>query len=310
MNTDSRHAAVPLAPEPAHGSPPGSAVPVLTAVAVIVASGVATATGPGAEYAQIFPPAWLGIPGAAAVLFGVLLRARALRTGRTTSAEAAAWAGAVLLIGASGGFVLDCFRAFFAVTGIPAGAFSEVDVPGAVARGLSLAGAFIAIRLARTIRADAGREFRATGSATGRLSLLAAGLVLCVPYPLLKTIWWMQGDDGGFDVGFPAMELVLFAVAAAGVVVLTTTLGDVLPRWLVVLGGWGGSLVLMSMGALMVVGLVAQATHLVPATVDLGGGTRAVIVFAVYSTWLLLGAAVAAATVLYEERRASVAPVV
>jgi len=309
MNTDLADAAVTLPPRPRR-SRRGSVFPVLASVAVIIASGVATATGPGAEYAQIFPPAWLGISGAAAVLLGVLLRARALRTGRAAGAEAAAWVGAVLLLAASGGFVLDCFRAFFAVTGIPAGAFSEVDVPGAVARGLALAGAFIAIRFARTIRADTGRAFRATGSDARRLSLLAIGLVLCVPYPLLKAIWWMQGDDSGFDVGFPAMELVLFAVAAAGVIVLTTKLGDILPRWLVVLGGWGGSLVLMSMGALMVVGLVAQATHLVPATVDLGGGARAVIVFAVYSTWLLLGVAVAAATVLYEERRAPVSPAV
>lgn len=269
-------------------------VALMTAALAAVASAVAVVLGPGAAYAEIFPPPWLGIVGAALTAAALALRSLGAR-----GAEAASWSAAVILLGASGGAVLDAFRAFFAVTGIPAGAFSEVDVPGFAARASALLAAFAAVTLARRIRGDRPRRI-GQDSSRMRAALLVLGLVACLPYPLLKTVWWAEG--GGFEVGFPTMEIALFAVAALGLVLLTTRVGRRFPRWLLSLGGWTASLTLLSMGGLMVFGLLAQVTHVAAASVAFEGAGRSAIVFAVYGTWLLLGAIIAAATVLHEER--------
>lgn len=301
--------------------------------ALVVAIALVTAASAGAllvpdrpTYSAIFPPVWFGFVGAAAGGVAIAARRRARRT-----AEAAAWIAAVLLLGASGGVVLDAMRGFFAVTGIPAGDFAVVDAPGFLARLTALVAAVAALRFARALHRVA-RPGRAGGAPSARIddrasrigaadgvapaegvvaavpahvvvprrALLVIGLVLCVPYPLLKTVWWLGGEQSGFDVGFPAMEIAAFSIAAVGLIVLTTRAGARLPRRLVAAGGWIGSGVLLSMGALMVFGIVAQSLGLAAATVDLGGA-RATMVFAVYSTWFALGAVVAAATVVYEE---------
>lgn len=289
----SNPASAPIAPRPSVPSP----VPLLVAAALVaVVTAVALLVGPSAEYSAIFPPAWLGFVGAASAAVAIICSRSAERV-----AEASAWVAALLLLGASGGVVLDALRGFFAVTGIPAGAFSVVDLSGFAARLMSLVAAFVALRFARALRRSTVEAARAAERRGARRRLLLSGLALCVPYPLLKIVWWMSGDQSEFEVGFPAMELAAFSIAALGLVTLCTRAGARLPRRLVSLGGWCGSFVLLSMGALMLFGLLSQRLGLVAADVDLGDGGRAVMVFAVYSTWFALGAIVAAATVLYEE---------
>ncbi|WP_307360533.1 hypothetical protein [Microbacterium murale] len=287
-------------PEPAPTPPRPSApspVPLLVAaVLVAVVTAVALLVGSSAEYSAIFPPAWLGFVGSVLAVVAIVCNHSAERV-----AEASAWVASLMLLGASGGVVLDALRAFFAVTGIPAGAFSVVDLPGFAARLMSLVAAFAALRFARALRRSTLDPARSGERRGARRILLLSGLVLCVPYPLLKIVWWMSGDQSEFEVGFPAMELAAFSIAALGLLMLCTSAGARLPRRLVSLGGWCGSFVLLSMGALMLFGLLSQRLGLVAADVDLGDGGRAVMVFAVYSTWFALGAIVAAATVLYEE---------
>lgn len=265
-------------------------------VPALAASALALWSGPGADYAEIFPPPWLGTVGA--VLLAVALLTRA--TGREAVAHAAAWTSSAVLLGASGGVLLDAFRGFFAVTGIPAGTFSEIDLPGAVARAAALIASFTAVQLARRIRAETGSA-RGVASGRRRRRLRALGLLLCVPYPLLKLAWWAQGDESAYAVGFPVMEIVLFGAAAVGIIVLTAPSIRVLPRGLVAAAGWSAAFALLSMGALMVFGVLAQVTHLAAATLTFDDGDRTVLVMGVYGTWLLLGATLAAATVRYEE---------
>ncbi|WP_134325212.1 hypothetical protein [Cumulibacter soli] len=275
--------------------------PVTAALAVtMVATSAVSAIliGPGADYSAIFPPTWFGLLGAGLLGTAVLLRAAS--PGRL--AQMTAWLAALVLLGASGGVLLDCFRAFFAVTGIPAGDFSEVDVAGAVTRASALGASFSAVLLARRIRIEAGPARRAVSDRSRQMVGLL-GVLLCVPYPLLKLVWWLQGEDGSFSVGFPGMELVLFAIAAAVLIGLTVERTPDTVRVPLLIAGWGGGSALLSMGALMVFGLLAQMTGIAASPLALGDPSRIAFVTAVYGTWLLLGAALIAATVLYGEAR-------
>ncbi|MFI7064580.1 hypothetical protein ACIBL3_26555 [Kribbella sp. NPDC050124] len=254
-------------------------VPVLAVSGAALASAVALVVGPGADYARIFPPSWLGLIGAGlAVLSLALQRHRAV----------AGWAAVVVLLGASGGVMLDGFRAFFAVTGIPAGEFASVDWPGAVARGLDLVAALTTIVF----------TWRARPAAVpvgARWMLGWGGVVLSVPYPLLKFAWWLEGGSG-----FPAMELTAFATAAVWVVLLTTTSpGHGLLRFVLAAGGWFSSLALLSMGGLMVFGLLAQVTQVAGAPVRFGTGAASLTVTGVYGSWLALGVVMLASTLLF-----------
>ncbi|MFC0672970.1 hypothetical protein [Brachybacterium hainanense] len=268
------------------------------AVLAGTASLLAQLAGPGADYALVFPPPWLAGIGSLVLAAAVLLSRR-----RRPLASAAAWTAAVLLLGGSGGAVLDAFRGFFAVTGIPAGSFALLDVSGAIARTASLAAVFCAIGLGRALRrARRTSDARGAGHRRAMRLLRAAGLLACVPYPLLKLVWWASGEAGA-----PLMELLLFGIAAGGVLVLTAARDGARPARLVAACGWIGSLALLSMGALMVFGLLAQVTGVAAAPVAFEGGGRTGIVLGVYTTWLALGVIVAAATVLYEESDPSAA---
>jgi len=265
---------------------------ILAAVTAAAAVGELVA-GPGAAYSAVFPPPWLALLGVAASAVSVI----AHRHGQARPAEVAGWTAAVVLLGASGGVVLDLFRGFYAVTGIPAGEFAVVDVPGLVTRGAALLTAFTAMLMARRTRQAA-----APGSAGNRpvgRGLLIVGLVATVPYPVLKLAFWLGGDDAGF----PAAEIACFSLAALWLILLSVGRVRVLPRWIVSAGGWFAALVLLSMGALMVFGLLSQAAGLAAAAVQFGSGAASVMVFAVYGCWLLLGVVMAAATVRYGERR-------
>lgn len=62
------------------------------------------------------------------------------------------------------------------------------------------------------------------------------------------------------------------------------------------------------MGALMVFGVLAQVTGLAASPLALGDPGRIALVTVVYGTWLLLGVALAAATVLCGEARPARGP--
>ncbi|MGD7704625.1 hypothetical protein [Microlunatus sp. Y2014] len=275
--------------------------PAAATLGAILAGGAAVlalATGRGADDSAIFPPPWLGLVGAG--LLGIALVLGWLSPGR--SAQAASWTAAAVLLGASGGVVLDGFRAFFAVTGIPAGDFAEVDLPGAVARLSALGASFGAIQLARRARLDGGSAQRPV-TARSRRIVRVLGLLLCLPYPLLKLVWWWQGEDSAYTVGFPAMEFALFGLAAVVLIGLTASRTPAVARVPLLVAGWGGAFAPLSMGALMVFGVLAQATGLATSPLTLGDPSRIILVAAVYGTWLLLGVVLAAATVLYGEAR-------
>lgn len=288
-----------------HGSRPPAprrrVIPIGSTLAAVLAGGAAVlalSTGRGAEYSAIFPPVWLGLLGAGLLGLAVTLGTRSL--GRL--AQVTAWLACVVLLGASGGVLLDGFRAFFAVTGIPAGDFAEVDVPGAIARLSALVASFFAVQFARRIEVEAG-SVRSTVSDSRRRIVGLVGALLCLPYPLLKLVWWMQGDGGSFTVGFPAMELALFACAVLVLVALTAQRTPAAARVPLLIAGWIGAFALLSMGSLMVFGTLAQAAGVAASPIAFGEPARIVLVTAVYSTWLLLGVALAAATVLYGESR-------
>jgi len=272
------------------------ATAALAVTIVAATSALAMMIGPGADYSAIFPPPWFGLLGAGLLGVALLLRSASL----ARLAQMTAWLASVVLLGASGGVLLDGFRAFFAVTGIPAGDFSEVDVVGAAARATALGASFSAVMLARRMRKDTGPA-RTIASGRSRRMVGLLGVLLCIPYPLLKLVWWLRGEEGTFAVGFPGMEITLFAVAAAVLIALTVKRTSVAARVPLLIAGWGGGFALLSMGALMVFGLLAQMTGLAASPLQLGDPGRIALVAAVYSTWLLLGAALAAATVLYEE---------
>lgn len=288
--------------------PPPRVAPT-AALGMILAGGAAALAlrmGPGADYSAIFPPVWTGLVGAG--LLGIAVLLVLLGSGAAGRwAQGTAWTAAVVLLGASGGVLLDGFRAFFAVTGIPAGDFSEVDVPGAIARACALVASFSAVQFARRMRVRA-RSTLAAASGRGRLIVGLLGMLLCLPYPLLKLVWWMQGADGSFAVGFPGMELAAFAAAAVVLLGLTLTRTPDEARAPLLVAGWVGAFALLSMGALMVFGVLAQVTGLAASPLTFGDPGRIALVTAVYGTWLLLGVALAAATVLCGEARPARGP--
>lgn len=290
---------------------PSTAAAIGTAALAIVTAVVSIAIGPTDDYARIFPPRWLTFI-AAALLFVSLLTMRSARSRRTRRAGGAlGWAAAVLFFGASGGVVLDGFRAFFWATGIPAGDFATVDWPGALARAASLLAALAAVLWTWRLRARSERTSGGTHAATSartRTALAWCAVALVVPYPLLKLMWWVQDASGravADRAGFPAMELLAFGAALLLVLLLTSSRRLPLPAWLLVAGGWIASMALLSMGFLMVFGLLAQATGIAVGSVSFTSGGATLIVLCVYGTWLLLGLVILAATLVFIDDRRS-----
>lgn len=272
-----------------------------TAVLAVVASTTALLLGPTEEYALIFPPPWVTFV-AAGLLLASLLAARLAPGGR---AEAVlGWAAAVFFLGGSGGVVLDAFRAFFWVTGIPAGDFARVDWPGAAARAVSLAAALVTVHHTWR-RAGLRAHGPAAGSRT-RSTLAWMTVVLVVPYPLLKLVWWVQAlaNPAGAEQGnFPTMELLAFGAALVLVLLmLSPRTPPALGRALVV-GGWGASMTLLSMGFLMAFGMLAQLTGVAEGAVAFSSDGATLMVLCVYGTWLMLGMVVLAATLQLMDRR-------
>ena len=269
-------------------------------VLAVVASTTALLLGPTEDYALIFPPPWIAFV-AVGLLLTSLVAARSAPGGR---AEAIlGWAAVVFFLGGSGGVVLDAFRAFFWATDIPAGDFARVDWPGAAARAVSLVAALVTVH--HTWRRAGLRTSGAETGSRSRAVLAWATVVLVVPYPLLKLVWWVQALANPAPAGqgmFPTMELLAFGAALVLVLLmLSARTPPVLGRVLVV-GGWGASMALLSMGFLMVFGMLAQLTGVAEEAVPFSSDGATLMVLCVYGTWLMLGVVMLAATLQLMDR--------
>ncbi|RZQ63029.1 hypothetical protein [Amycolatopsis suaedae] len=260
---------------------------VTTALAALGAGAVATLL-PGlpadVDYTRGYAPGW--VTGVAALLTVAAVVSDARRLPRLVAPLG--WTAVVLLLWCSGGVVLDGFRAFFAVTGIPAGTFAVVDWPGMAARALSLAaaGATAALLLPRT-------------PVPARPWPAYLACVLSFPYPLVKLYWWLGGSVARpepYVEGFPAGELAIMVVGAAGSLALARPWGRRLPRLLVLTGGWTATAVLATMGAMAVFGTVSQALGWIDGPVRFDDPAGVVLVGLVYGTWLVYGLALGLAT--------------
>ncbi len=204
------------------------------------------------------------------------------------------WPAAVLLLWSAGGLVLDAFRAFFAVTGIPAGDFARVDWPGMAGRALALAAtALVGALLLRRARVPRGPWLGYTAFALGFV------------YPAAKLYWSFGGAflrPAVYEEGFPYGELIMLAVGAAGSLALVQRWGRRLPRGLVVAGGWTGAAMLATMGSMSVFGTLAQLLGVTDGPVPLGDVPAVITVSVVYGSWLLFGLAVGGATLAFQRR--------
>jgi hypothetical protein len=272
------------------------------AVLAVLTSTTALVLGAAEDYARIFPPPWVVLV-AVGLLLCSLLAARSAPAGHLASVLG--WAAAVFFLGGSGGVVLDAFRAFFWATGVPAGDFDRVDWPGAVARTVSLLAALVTIHHTWSTGLGIRRAADVGATARTRRALAWAAAVLVVPYPLLKLVWWGQAlaDPASAEHGlFPGMELLAFGAALVLVLLmLSPRTSPGLGRVLVV-GGCGASMALLSMGFLMVFGMIAQLTGVAAGAVAFASDGATLMVLCVYGTWLMLGVVVLAATLQLMDR--------
>ena len=278
---------------------PGPTRSTRTAAAMVACASVTLVAGalrwwgpPPEGYSAIFAPSWVAPVAAGSALLAVVAARGRRRTSRRL-ALGLGWTAVVLLFWAGGGLALDAFRAFFAVTGIPAGDFAVVDVPGALVRSLATVTAVVTTLGTWAVATTRARPVR-------RRWPRALGLAMCVPYPALKAYWWLGGTLGRPEPhtgGAPVMEVVLFATAA--VLVLALTHRPVPARGVraaLQAVGWVAASAGLTMGALMLFGTAAQLLGLADGPVDLGAGAITVIVALTYGTWLVIGVALLVAT--------------
>jgi hypothetical protein len=269
---------------------------LLSCTAALLAGLLHLRGAPPTGYSAIFAPRGVVPVAAALALVALGPCARRSRAGVPLG-----WLAVVLLFWGSGGLALEGFRAFFAVTGVPAGEFSEVDVPGMVTRALAALAA-VATVLTTWDAAGAARPVAAPGRRWPRYVALA----MCVPYPSLKLYWWLGGTAGrpeGHAEGVPWMEVALCATGALVVLGLTGPRASGRLRPLLLAAGWLGSTAALTMGALMLFGTLGQLLGLTTGPVDLDAGAITGLVAVTYGSWLLVGVALLAATLQAQDAR-------
>ncbi|SDW59479.1 hypothetical protein SAMN05216215_100488 [Saccharopolyspora shandongensis] len=248
-------------------------------------------------------PIWITLAGAGAGIAAMTV----LTTWRRRVGLVLASVAAFLLLWTSGGLVLDGFRAFFNLTGIPAGTFSVVDWRGAAVRAAALGAAAV---LVAVLLAD--RKNRVAGGAWLGYTACALAFV----YPLLKIYWAAGGAflrPAGYDETLPVAEMIMLVGGGVLSLLLVQRWGRVLPSWLPLVGehsvprllpittGWLVSAVLLNQGLLPVFGLLNSALlRTRPVFVDAGASVWAVGV--VYLGWALFGLALAGATLAYQQQ--------
>jgi hypothetical protein len=220
---------------------------------------------------------------------------------------AVGWFGCVLLTWSAGGIVFDVLRAA-AVLGIP-GLPPVVDWPGMVVRTVALgAAALVAVTMVSYRRRSGSGCLGCGRDSSARVTdgkwLGYAACALALPYPLLKVYWSLGGTVANSAVTasemFPVGEVISFATAGALALGLVQGWGRVLPRWMLVVGGWAATVPLVTMGAVAGFGSLAQGLGLIDGPVRFDNGTW--IVSVVYGSWLLLGLALGSATLAYQRR--------
>lgn len=256
-------------------------------------------------YTKGFAPWWATV---AALVLGAVAIACAARP-RPTARRIVTIAGGAAVVGllwSGAGVVLDGFRAFFAVTGIPAGDFAVVDWPGAACRLASLIScALLAAVTIGAARRDAPRcgdcGTVATPAIPGRRWHGYAAALLGLPYPALKLYWWADGGflrPEPFQEGFPLMELTGLVGGVVLSLVLVQRWGRIFPRWMPLVPGFVVTAILISMGGLSVFGTIAQLLGVNDGPVPTDSDSMWMVGF-VYGGWALFGLALLGATSYY-----------
>jgi hypothetical protein len=270
-------------------------------LAVMGAASLLPPPPPAADYMRGSAPHWVTASAAAlGVACALLALVRPhLQGGMRTGVVAMALVACVLLFWSAAGVIFDLLRTA-AVLGIP-GMPPSVDWLGFAGRVSALAGV-VTLAVATRSLAGEGLSEPLRGSRLAGWSGYAA-LILAFPYPMLK-IYWMLGGTLGWRAGWErhaaVAETAMLVAMAALPLALVRPWGRVLPRPLLLIAGWGSSAALGSMGALAAFGTAAATLGIVrgPAGFDPG----AWIVDLAYGDWLLLGLALAAATLAYQYR--------
>jgi hypothetical protein len=253
-------------------------------------------------YTKGFAPWWATV---SAIVLGGIAVAVSLwrRPGTRRLVAITGGSAAVLLLWSGAGVVLDGFRAFFAVTGIPAGDFAVVDWPGMACRFASLVGcALLAAVTIGTARREAPRCVDCgtvtTPAIPGRRWHGYAAAVLGLPYPALKLYWWAGGTflrPEPFQEGFPLMELIAMVGGVVLSLVLVQRWGRIFPRWMPLVPGCVVTAILISMGGLSIFGTIAQLLGVNDGPVPLDGDSMWMVGF-VYGGWAVFGLALLGAT--------------
>ncbi|MGW2181174.1 hypothetical protein ACWCXX_24370 [Streptomyces sp. NPDC001732] len=317
---------------PAAGAVPETAVlrrarlwPVPTAAAGVLAAKAAEPHLPGAaDYIGSLGivPSWAAWAGAVASLVTALATtAEHPGRGARPALLFLGWTACVLLLWSSVGIVFDAFRSFFRVTGIPAGDFATVDLPGFLTRAVALAATLLLARSVLAFQRRTGEGCELCGLRPGerdrpaaRLGYTAFGLAFV--YPAVKYYWWAGGGigrPGHYTEGFPVMETVLLVGGGALSLALVGPWGRVrpprgpfparrrVPRMLLLLCGWGLSAALLLQGLIPV---FASVNHLLGGP-DLPfdpGSANSWVILVVYGGWALFGLALLGATRAYRRR--------
>ncbi|MFD0147973.1 hypothetical protein ACWGQ4_03650 [Streptomyces sp. NPDC055721] len=307
---------------------PGRFRPIAAVSAVTVVALVVQPYLPGAQdYISgkgIVPP-WAPWTGAALCLvvavIGIRDRLPTVRGGSRRVVLWAGWTACTLLSWAAVGLVFDVFRAFFWVTGIPAGDFATVDWPGFLTRVSAFASTVLLGRELLNFRRATGEGCEACGHTphgstrpTAWLGYTAAGSATV--YPAVKYYWWAGGSfgrPGEYLEGFPVLETALLVGGVVLALALVRPWGRVYPSWvpflagrqverrICVVAGWGLAALLSLQG---LIPLFAALNHLLggPPLPFTSGSANSWVITVVYGGWALFGLALAGATLAYQQQ--------
>lgn len=307
----------------------------LTGCAATLAAVVAAEYLPRGESALIGAPGWLAPAGAGLGLLAVLLMVghhqahRVLRRGVLGTG----WLASGLLLWAAGGVLFDLLQ-IGAWLGIRWIWSAPVDWPAFAVRSLALVSAVLLARL--TLRY--GRSSRDACLTCGRADqdgpagtpiwLGYVGFLAGLPYPVIKTQWALGGSIGldhahpdrdGWTVGWlttiPALIGLLLSLALVhrwGKIWprwVPFLAGRRTPRWLLLLGGWTGTGVLLTMGIPAAVGIVEQALDEGLGFLGrMSGGMYGWVGPLFYCLWLVWGIALGVTTWVYQAHTRAACP--